>query len=221
MVFMETGAGDVDVAASDRRDKTEVGRTGARFGHVAPQRRGRTEEEWGEPAVSTARPGIGRTGARFGSAQPDPSAPPPTAPVIPEPAGPAWESQEQPAAAAEEWVEVDRSRSIVRPYAWTGGRTETAYDLPIEALISTNRVILQRLGPRMTVDHRSLTELCLMTRSVAEVAALLSMPLGVARIVLGDMASAGMVIVHQADTSSGYEPDLVMMERVLIGLRNL
>jgi len=135
-------------------------------------------------------------------------------PVIPEPSEPVAE----PAA---EWVEVDRSRSIVRPYAWTGGRTETAYDLPLEALISTNRATLQRLGPRLTVDHRAVTELCMMTRSVAEVAALMSIPLGVARIVLGDMASAGMVVVHRPDTSAGHEPDLAMMERVLIGLRNL
>lgn len=139
---------------------------------------------------------------------------PPPKPAVPEPADP-------PEPQAAEWVEVDRSRSIVRPYAWTGGRTETAYDLPIEALISTNRTAMQRLGPRLTVDHRAVTDLCLMTRSVAEVAALLSMPLGVARIVLGDMAAMGMVIVHRTDTSAGYEPDLAMMERVLIGLRNL
>lgn len=200
------------MAGSDRRNRTEVGRTGARFGQVTPGG-GRDEEEWGEPAVATARrTGIGRVGARFGSDVPEEARQLP--PVIPEPAEPV----SQPAA---EWVEVDRSRSIVRPYAWTGGRTETAYDLPLEALISTNRTTLQRLGPRMTVDHRAVTDLCMMTRSVAEVAALLSMPLGVARIVVGDMASAGMVVVHRPDTGAGHEPDLAMMERVLIGLRNL
>ena len=206
------------MAGSDRRDKARVGRTGARFGHVTPDEvEGHAEEEWGEPAVSTARPGIGRTGARFGNSLPDPSdwAGPPTEPAIPE--QPALPS----VPAEPEWVEVDRSHSIVRPYAWTGGRTETAYDLPIEALISTNRATLQRIGSRMTQDHRSVTDLCLSTRSVAEVAALLSLPLGVARIVLGDMASAGMVTVHRTQTSAGYEPDLAMMERVLIGLRNL
>jgi len=209
---VETGAGDVDVAGSDRRNRTEVGRTGARFGHVTPNG-GRDEEEWGEPAVATARrTGTGRVGARFGSVVPEQA--PQSVPVIPEPAEPVGE----PAA---EWVEVDRSRSMIRPYAWTGGRTETAYDLPLEALISTNRTTLQRFGPRMTVDHRSVTELCMMTRSVAEVAALLSMPLGVARIVLGDMATDGMVVVHRPDTSAGHKPDLAMMERVLIGLRNL
>jgi hypothetical protein len=200
------------VAGSDRRNRTEVGRTGARSGQATPSG-GRHEEEWGEPAVATARrTGIGRVAARFGSDVPEEA--PQHVPVIPEPAEPVG----QPAA---EWNEIDRSRSMVRPYAWTGGRTETAYDLPLEALISTNRTTLQRLGPRMTVDHRAVTELCQMTRSVAEVAALLSMPLGVARIVLGDMASAGMVVVHRTDTAAGYEPDLAMMERVLIGLRNL
>jgi Protein of unknown function (DUF742) len=198
------------VTGSDRRDKTEVGRTGARFGHVSSAPRGRDEEEWGEPAVSTARPGTGRTGARFNGSLSDPPLPP----QIPEPAEPVEQ-------VVEEWAEVDRSRSMVRPYAWTGGRTETAYDLPIEALISTNRATLQRIGGRMTSDHRAVTELCLMTRSVAEIAALMSLPLGVARIVLGDMASAGMVVVHRADTSAGHTPDLAMMERVLIGLRNL
>lgn len=197
------------MAGSDRRDRYEVGRTGARFGPASPGR-GRDEEEWGEPAVSTARPAIGRTGARFGPRVPEQ----PTPPMIPE------QVADQPEPEPE-WTEVDRSRSIVRPYAWTGGRTETAYDLPLEALISTNRATLARIGPRMTYDHRSVADLCLATRSVAEVAALMSIPLGVARIVLGDMASQNMVVVHRTNTSAGYEPDLEMMERVLIGLRNL
>ncbi|WP_051896462.1 DUF742 domain-containing protein [Kibdelosporangium aridum] len=116
---------------------------------------------------------------------------------------------------------MDRTRSIVRPYAWTGGRTETAYDMPIEALISTNRATLARNGSTMTHDHRSVADLCLSARSVAEVAALLSLPLGVARVVLGDMASAGMVVVHRPKSADDGHPDLAMMERVLIGLRNL
>ncbi|MEV4316373.1 DUF742 domain-containing protein [Actinocrispum sp. NPDC049592] len=201
------------MAGSDRRDKTAVGRTGARFGQVSSDSRGRDEEERGDPAVSTARPGTGRTGARFGQPDPEPTQP---HPFIPDPSDPLED-----AGGEGEWLEVDRSRSIVRPYAWTGGRTETAYDLPIEALISTNRATMSRIGAGMTSDHRAVCELCLMARSVAEVAALMSLPLGVARIVLGDMASAGMVIVHRQDTSNGHEPDLAMMERVLIGLRNL
>lgn len=205
------------MAGSDRRDKTEIGRTGARFGYVS-NGRARHDEERGERAVSAAKPGTGRTGARFGQAdqwhpsvqlpRPDPQE------LIPRQVA----NQPQPEP---EWTEVDNTRSIVRPYAWTGGRTDTAYDLPIEALISTNRATMQRIGSRITHDHRSIADLCLATRSVAEVAALCSLPLGVARVVLGDMASAGMVVVHRTETSAGRGPDLAMMERVLIGLRNL
>jgi hypothetical protein len=56
---------------------------------------------------------------------------------------------------------------------------------------------------------------------VAEVAALLSVPLGVARVLLGDMAGLGVVTVHQNASSAGNTPDLALMERVLSGLRRL
>jgi len=46
------------------------------------------------------------------------------------------------------------------------------------------------------------------------------MPLGVARVMVGDMAEAGLIAVHQSNTTEG-KPDLALLERVLIGLRNL
>ena len=41
-------------------------------------------------------------------------------------------------------------------------------------------------------EHRSIAELCAEPRSVAEVATLLSVPLGVAKVLLGDMANLGL-----------------------------
>ena len=73
----------------------------------------------------------------------------------------------------------------------------------------------------LQLEHRAVAELCEQTRSVAEVAALLSLPLGVARVVLGDMAGLGVVTVHQTASSTGSAPDLALMERVLSGLRRL
>jgi hypothetical protein len=73
----------------------------------------------------------------------------------------------------------------------------------------------------LQVEHRAVAELCGETRSVAEVAALLSLPLGVARVLLGDMAGLGLVTVHQTASSAGNAPDLALMERVLSGLRRL
>jgi hypothetical protein len=107
-----------------------------------------------------------------------------------------------------------------RPYTWTRGRTKSGFELAIETLVSTSSRGREQLG-RLQVEHRAVADLCGETRSVAEVAALLSLPLGVARVLLGDMAGLGLVTVHQTASSAGNAPDLALMERVLSGLRRL
>lgn len=74
---------------------------------------------------------------------------------------------------------------------------------------------LQRL------EHQSIADICRTPRSVAEVGAMLSIPLGVVKVLLGDMADLNLITVHSAPTSSGSEAHLQLMERVLTGLRNL
>jgi hypothetical protein len=115
---------------------------------------------------------------------------------------------------------LESAASAVRPYAWTRGRTKSGLDLAIEALVSTSQRAKDQMG-LLQLEHRAVAELCEQTRSVAEVAALLSVPLGVARVVLGDMVGLNLVTVHQTATSAGNEPDLALMERVLSGLRRL
>jgi len=115
---------------------------------------------------------------------------------------------------------LESGASAVRPYAWTRGRTKSGLDLAIEALVSTSQRAKDQIG-LLQVEHRAVAELCEQTRSVAEVAALLSIPLGVARVVLGDMVGLNLVTVHQTASSAGNEPDLALMERVLSGLRRL
>src|ERR687895_2364606 len=116
---------------------------------------------------------------------------------------------------------METGASAVRPYAWTRGRTKSGLDLAIEALVSTSQRARDQMG-LLQVEHRAVAELCEQTRSVAEVAALLSIPLGVARVVLGDMAGLNLVTVHQtASSAGGSTPDLALMERVLSGLRRL
>jgi hypothetical protein len=112
------------------------------------------------------------------------------------------------------------SASAVRPYTWTRGRTKSGLDLAIETLVSTS-ARGRAQAATLQFEHRAVAELCEQTRSVAEVAALLSLPLGVARVVLGDMAGLGVVTVHQTASSAGSAPDLALMERVLSGLRRL
>lgn len=117
-------------------------------------------------------------------------------------------------------VPAEPGSSAVRPYAWTGGRTRSGYHLEIETLVSTSAKGLEHLD-MLQYEHRSVAELCEHARSVAEVAALLAVPLGVAKVLLGDMAGLGLVAVHQTVSGNGEAPDLAVMERVLSGLRRL
>ncbi|MCI2420377.1 DUF742 domain-containing protein [Saccharopolyspora sp. K220] len=110
--------------------------------------------------------------------------------------------------------------SLVRPYARTRGRTRTDYDLAIETLVSTSeRGRTQATQSRP--EHRSISELCMEARSVAEVAAHLRLPLGVVRVLIGDMADTGLVLIHDSGMVVGDRPSMEFLERVLSGLRRL
>ncbi|AJT64187.1 DUF742 domain-containing protein [Streptomyces chattanoogensis] len=110
---------------------------------------------------------------------------------------------------------------LVRPYAMTGGRTRPRYQLAIEALVSTTADPSRMQG--QLPEHQRICHLCREIKSVAEISALLSIPLGVARILVADLAEAGLVAIHQpgGDETAGGQPDVTLLERVLSGLRKL
>lgn len=108
---------------------------------------------------------------------------------------------------------------LVRPYTVTGGRTRPKYELAIEALVSSV-VFHPTERSDLTPEHQIICELCQDVRSVAEIAAHLEVPLGVARILVADMADDGLVRIHQPAHADG-QPDRTLLERVLSGLRNL
>jgi hypothetical protein len=108
----------------------------------------------------------------------------------------------------------------VRAYAWTGGRTRSDFQLEIETLVSASERA-QELIDTLQAEHQSVARLCHQSKSVAEVAAVLSIPLGVVRVLLGDMAGLGLIEVHQNTTGNGDEPDMELLERVLRGLTRL
>lgn len=111
-------------------------------------------------------------------------------------------------------------RSVVRPYSWTRGRTRPVQDLALETLVSTSDEG-RDLSSVCSAEHAAIAQLCTEIRSVAEVAALLAIPLGVARVLLADMLDAGLVHVHSNPGESGNAPDLSLLERVLDGLHRL
>jgi Protein of unknown function (DUF742) len=109
---------------------------------------------------------------------------------------------------------------LVRPYYMTGGRTRPAHDdLEWETLVSTTA--LGETSPKVGgVERRAIVVLCRDLLSIAEVSAHLDLPLGVARVLVGDMAEQGFLILHRP-SSEADRPDLALLQRVLYGLRTI
>lgn len=111
---------------------------------------------------------------------------------------------------------------VVRPYALTGGRTRpvVAEHLEVETLVSVTDLGESRMAS-MHVDWRPIAVLCREVVSVAEVSAHLDVPLGVARVFVGDMAARGLVSIHRPPSANGSQPDHSLLARVLSGLQGL
>ncbi|MFD0307992.1 DUF742 domain-containing protein [Streptomyces sp. NPDC127119] len=114
---------------------------------------------------------------------------------------------------------------LVRPYAMTGGRTESRpagvrFDLIALVTLDTGAPGTgadTALGP----EHRALVELCRAeTQSVAELAADTDLPVGVVRVLLGDLLELGCVTVSRP-VPPAHLPDERILREVIDGLRAL
>lgn len=175
---------------------------------------------------------VGRTGARFGPVGRQDTAPDDDAQPEPpddeeitqelEPIVPAWLVDAHEHGDLGAWLSRPEAYALVRPYTHTRGRTRSSRYLALEALISASLPASGSAAGLPSAEHQAVADLCAQPRSVAEVAALLSFPLGVARVLLGDLADAGAVVVHHTAGADGDgSPDVGLMERVLVGLRRL
>ncbi|MGV4984022.1 DUF742 domain-containing protein [Streptomyces sp. NPDC001709] len=129
----------------------------------------------------------------------------------------------------------DRKPARVRPYSLTGGRTRFGHVLLVETFVSSTAALeapeerkelangsLTGAQGRVMPEMRAIVELCRRMRTVAEIAALLKMPLGVVRVLLSDLADQGKIRVYGTGTGHGTgRPDRALLERVLSGLRRL
>ncbi len=115
----------------------------------------------------------------------------------------------------------DRSGGIlrVRPYAITGGRTRTDVDIPLETIIVTTSKG-DSAADRLTLERAKIVKMCHKPLSLAEISAYLHVPLGVARVLVGDMTEEGLVEFNRPQ-AAGERPDLKLLERVLDGLQAL
>lgn len=117
---------------------------------------------------------------------------------------------------------------LVRPYAVTRGRTRPRVNIAIEALIETTvrgRSTDGNTAGAHVREHQYIANLCDgKLQSLAEIAARMQLPLGVARVIIADMAADGLVAVYEPTSFDGDGDDSVgteLLERVLSGLRRL
>ena len=106
--------------------------------------------------------------------------------------------------------------SRLPPYLLTSGRAEPVDDtLEIEAQVQTSQLGASA-SQRLSFEYREIVELCRTTLSVAEVAARLRLHIGVARVLVADLAAQDYVIIQRP--SFPLSQDLNLIERVIRGL---
>jgi Protein of unknown function (DUF742) len=121
-----------------------------------------------------------------------------------------------PADPSERDREGQHLARFVRPYTLTAGRTEASVHLPLEATL--RRVTYDNDIP-MSSGAREVLETC-DGRSVAEVASLVSIPIGVVRVLLSDLVSQRFVEVQETlSETSPIHDRIALIERTLSALR--
>ena len=113
---------------------------------------------------------------------------------------------------------VDR---VVPVYAFTRGRTRAVgKELPLEAVATATGLALAS-GAALQMESRAIVEMCARPKSLAEIGAALKVPVGVARVLVGDLANGGYLEVHlpRIDDGDG-GPGHVILGRLLDGLRS-
>jgi hypothetical protein len=109
-----------------------------------------------------------------------------------------------------------RDGRVVPVYAVTGGRTRsTERDLPIESIVIANDRGLYDLEP----EYRTIVRMAVRPVTLVEIGAALGVPVGVARVLVGDLAASGHLAVHGAPSTADGNPTPEILTRLLEGLR--
>ncbi|MFF9977233.1 DUF742 domain-containing protein [Streptomyces erythrochromogenes] len=116
---------------------------------------------------------------------------------------------------------ADRRPARVRPYSLTGGRTRFTQVLNVETFVAAlDTKASEPQKPDRNPEMPAIVEVCRRMRTIAEIAALLKLPLGVVRVLVSDLADQGRIRVYATGHGSG-RPERALLERVLGGLRRL
>ena len=107
---------------------------------------------------------------------------------------------------------------MVRPYAVTGGRIESAHRLDLVTLVVALR---EDADPRWAEpEHGQILRLCRQPVSVAEVAARTSLPISVVKVLLADLIDHRHLIFRPpVDAPRARDPQF--LQAVLNGIRDI
>ncbi len=112
----------------------------------------------------------------------------------------------------------DDDGEVVRPFIVTGGRTRPVDErLRMETVVTASPAAL---SAPLGFERRHIVEICQLPLSVAEVAASLKVPLGVARVLIADLVAERLLVVHARLTLADY-PSRELLERIRDGVRAL
>ncbi|GIH93978.1 DUF742 domain-containing protein [Planobispora siamensis] len=118
-----------------------------------------------------------------------------------------------------EWID-EEAGPVVRPYAMTGGRTRpssAAFDL-LSMVVATGATISPRAN--LGSQHRRLLSVVGRARPIVEIASEVELPVGVIRVLLGDLLDQGLILVRQPVTAAS-SPAQSLLQEVINGLRAL
>ncbi|GGK67673.1 hypothetical protein GCM10011591_44790 [Nocardia camponoti] len=104
-----------------------------------------------------------------------------------------WQEQAIPEPVTSPDADDDR---FVRPFVLTAGRTVPLLDgLRIETLVQAPP---SALSAPLRFEEHTVVRLCIRPHSIAEIGAALRVPIGIAKVIVSDLAAAGHVSVRDA-----------------------
>ncbi|MGQ0837746.1 MAG: DUF742 domain-containing protein [Actinokineospora sp.] len=106
----------------------------------------------------------------------------------------------------------------LRPFLLTSGRVVADSDLAIETQVVSTAAGLTR-AQALPFEYGDIVALCTQPLSVAEVAARLSLHIGVVRVLVSDLNADGDLVVYRAPVEASRDIDI--LQRVIRGLREI